>query len=99
MLSAFKGFLVASGDKQQTFTAEVSMFAADGRWIQVIISFSLSNSLQGACYILVLMLNVTHQRETEKQLSLVIKGASLGFRDWNLTTSELTVNDRWMEML
>lgn len=99
IFSALKAFLVASNDKQQTFTAEVAMFAADGHRIQVIISFPLSNNLQSACHIPVSMLDVTHQRETERQLSLVIKGASLGFWDWNLTTSELTVNDRWMEML
>jgi diguanylate cyclase (GGDEF)-like protein/PAS domain S-box-containing protein len=44
-------------------------------------------------------MDVSLQRETERQLSLVIKGASLGFWDWNLTSDELTVNDRWLEML
>ncbi|MBT3057637.1 MAG: EAL domain-containing protein [Candidatus Thiodiazotropha sp. (ex Lucina pensylvanica)] len=99
IFKALKQWLIASSEKQQTFTAEISMLAADGRQIQLIVAFPLTTNLDSARHIPVSILDVTLQRETERQLSLVIKGASLGFWDWNLTTNELTVNDRWMEML
>ncbi|MEW8429587.1 MAG: hypothetical protein G8D61_07720, partial [gamma proteobacterium symbiont of Ctena orbiculata] len=95
IFKALKQWLIASSEKQQTFTAEISMLAADGRQIQLIVAFPLTTNLDSARHIPVSILDVTLQRETERQLSLVIKGASLGFWDWNLTTNELTVNDRW----
>jgi diguanylate cyclase (GGDEF)-like protein/PAS domain S-box-containing protein len=99
IFKAFKKWLIASSEMQQTYTAEISMLAADGRRIQVIVSFPLASSVDEARHIPVSILDVTLQREAERQLSLVIKGASLGFWDWNLVTNEMTVNDRWMEML
>ncbi|MCU7921894.1 MAG: EAL domain-containing protein, partial [Candidatus Thiodiazotropha sp. (ex Dulcina madagascariensis)] len=97
--TAFKEFLVAVNDQQATFACEVPLLTADGRTILAIVSFPLSETMDAASHIPVSMLDVTHLRETERQLSLVIKGASLGFWDWNLATDELIVNDRWMEML
>ncbi len=40
-----------------------------------------------------------HIRETEERLELAISGAQLGLWDWRIDTGELTVNDRWAEML
>ncbi len=99
IFTAFKKWLIASSERQQTYTAEISMLAADGRRIQLIVAFPLTSNLDEARHIPVSILDVTQQREAERQLSLVIKGASLGFWDWNLVTNEMTVNDRWMEML
>lgn len=99
VLTALKEFLIASSEKQTSFTAEISMLAADGRRIQLIVAFPLSTTVDGARHIPVSIMDVSLQRETEKQLSLVIKGASLGFWDWNLITNEMTVNNRWLEML
>ena len=39
------------------------------------------------------------RRESELQLRLVIRGGDLGFWDWNATTGQLAVNDRWLAML
>jgi diguanylate cyclase (GGDEF)-like protein/PAS domain S-box-containing protein len=99
IFTALKEWFIASSNKLRKFTAEISMLAADGRRIQVIVSFPLSANVEEARHIPVSILDVTLQRETEKQLSLVIKGASLGFWDWNLTTNEMSVNNRWMDML
>ncbi|MES9994083.1 MAG: EAL domain-containing protein [Candidatus Thiodiazotropha sp.] len=99
IFKAIKEWIIASSEHQQTFTTEISMLTADGRQIQLIVAFPLSTNLDSARHIPVSILDVTLQRETERQLSLVIKGASLGFWDWNLTTNELTVNDRWLEIL
>jgi diguanylate cyclase (GGDEF)-like protein/PAS domain S-box-containing protein len=97
--TALKEWFIASSNKQRKFAAEISMLAANGRRIQVIVSFPLSANMEEARHIPVSIFDVTLQRETERQLSLVIKGASLGFWDWNLTTNELSVNNRWMDML
>lgn len=37
--------------------------------------------------------------ESEERLQLTLQGANLGTWDWNLATKELTINDRWAEML
>ncbi|MEW8029313.1 MAG: EAL domain-containing protein [Candidatus Thiodiazotropha sp.] len=99
VIVALKEFLIASSAKKRVFTAEISMLAADGRPIQLFVSFPLSSTVDGARHIPVSIMDISLQRETERQLSLVIKGASLGFWDWNLVTNELTVNNRWMDML
>ncbi|MEW7986097.1 MAG: EAL domain-containing protein [Candidatus Thiodiazotropha sp.] len=99
VFTAFKEFLIASSEKKRVFTAEISMLAADGRPIQLLISFPLSHTIDEARRIPVSIMDISLQRDTERQLSLVIKGATLGFWDWNLTTNELTVNSRWMDML
>ncbi|MES9972299.1 MAG: EAL domain-containing protein [Candidatus Thiodiazotropha sp.] len=99
VLTALKEFLIASSEKKTTFTAEISMLAADGRRVQLIVAFPLSNTVDGARHIPVSIMDVSLQRETERQLSLVIQGASLGFWDWNLINNEMTVNNRWLEML
>lgn len=39
------------------------------------------------------------RRESELQLSLVIRGGDLGFWDWDTVTGALEVNDRWLSML
>ncbi|MEW8505737.1 MAG: EAL domain-containing protein [Candidatus Thiodiazotropha sp.] len=99
IFKALKEWLIASSEKQRTFSTEISMLAADGRQIQLIVAFPLIDNLHSAHHIPVSILDVTLQREMERQLSLVIKGASLGFWDWNLTTNEMKVNDRWIEIL
>lgn len=38
-------------------------------------------------------------RQNEEQLRLVLEGAELGFWDWNVTTGEVTRNERWAKML
>jgi diguanylate cyclase (GGDEF)-like protein/PAS domain S-box-containing protein len=96
---ALKEWFIASCQKQRKFSAEISMLAADRRRIQVIVSFPLSANAQEARHIPVSIQDVTLQRETERQLSLVIKSASLGFWDWNLATNDLNVNNRWLDML
>ncbi|MCU7811601.1 MAG: PAS domain-containing protein, partial [Candidatus Thiodiazotropha sp. (ex Notomyrtea botanica)] len=95
----FQKTMVAASKKQRVFTGEMDLLTFDRQPIQVIISFPISYSLEASYRVPVSMLDVTHQRQTEKQLSQVIQGASLGFWDWNLITDELTVNDRWIEML
>lgn len=37
--------------------------------------------------------------EAHERLDLVIKGMNVGFWDWRVNTGELTINDRWAEML
>jgi diguanylate cyclase (GGDEF)-like protein/PAS domain S-box-containing protein len=96
---AIKEFLIACSEKRERFSAEISMLAADGRPIQVIVAFPLSATLEGARHIPVSIIDISQQRDTERQLSLVIKGASLGFWDWNLITDEFTVNNKWLDML
>jgi diguanylate cyclase (GGDEF)-like protein/PAS domain S-box-containing protein len=97
--TAFKEFLISSSERQKIFSCETPMLTAKGQLIQVMISFPLADSIEETQHIPVTVVDVTHLRETEKQLSLVVKGASLGFWDWNLLTDELTVNQRWMDML
>jgi diguanylate cyclase (GGDEF)-like protein/PAS domain S-box-containing protein len=96
---AIRDFLIASSDKRSSFSAEISMIAADERAIRVIIAFPLSSSLKEARHIPISIMDISQQRDTERQLSLVIKGASLGFWDWNLITDAFTVNNRWLDML
>jgi len=50
--------------------------------------------------------DVTARRMIEKanqeftmQLRLAIRGADIGFWDWNIASNGLTVNDRWLQML
>jgi diguanylate cyclase (GGDEF)-like protein/PAS domain S-box-containing protein len=45
------------------------------------------------------LLDITQQQQTEKQLSQVIRGASLGFWDWEIGSGRHYVNDRWLELL
>jgi diguanylate cyclase (GGDEF)-like protein/PAS domain S-box-containing protein len=97
--TSFKEFLISSSERQKIFSCETPMLTTKGQRIQVMISFPLADSIEETQHIPVTMVDVTHLRETEKQLSLVVKGASLGFWDWNLLTDELTVNQRWMDML
>ncbi|MCU7851498.1 MAG: EAL domain-containing protein [Candidatus Thiodiazotropha sp. (ex Monitilora ramsayi)] len=97
--SVFQQTLVAASKKQRVFTGELDLLTFDRQPIRVIIFFPISYRLEESCRVPVSMLDVTHQRQTEKRLSQVIQGASLGFWDWNLITDELTVNDRWTEML
>ncbi|MCG8074233.1 MAG: EAL domain-containing protein [Candidatus Thiodiazotropha taylori] len=99
VFTAFKAFLIASSEKQTVFTCEVPLLTAKGQLIQVMISFPLSDSVEEVQHMPVTLVDVSHLRETEKQLSLVVKGASLGFWDWNLVTDQLTVNQRWLDQL
>jgi diguanylate cyclase (GGDEF)-like protein/PAS domain S-box-containing protein len=96
---AIRDFLIASSEKRESFSTEISMIAADGRAIRVIVAFPLSSTLEEARHIPVSIMDISQQRDTERQLSLVIKGASLGFWDWNLITDAFTVNNRWLDML
>ncbi|MCU7844096.1 MAG: EAL domain-containing protein [Candidatus Thiodiazotropha sp. (ex Monitilora ramsayi)] len=96
---ALQKTLVAASQKKRVFTGEMDLLAFNRKPIRVIISFPISYSLEESQRVPVSMLDVTHQRQTEKQLSQVIKGASLGFWDWNLVTDEHIVNDRWIGML
>ncbi|MEJ2608699.1 MAG: EAL domain-containing protein [Candidatus Thiodiazotropha sp.] len=97
--SAFEEFLIAASEKRSIFFCEVPLLTADKQMIQVMLSFPLSDRVEETRHIPVTLVDVTHLRETEKQLSLVVKGASLGFWDWNLLTDELKVNHRLMETL
>ncbi len=99
VFTAFKEFLIASSEREALFSCEVPLLTSKGHLIQVMISFPLSDSLKEIEHIPVTLVDVSHLRETEKQLSLVVKGAALGFWDWNLLTDELTVNQKWMETL
>jgi len=38
-------------------------------------------------------------RASEQRLRLALRGGDLGLWDWNVTTSELVINERWMTML
>jgi PAS domain S-box-containing protein len=38
-------------------------------------------------------------RESQERLELALKGADLGMYDWNVQTGEVTINDRYAEML
>ncbi|MCG7989703.1 MAG: EAL domain-containing protein, partial [Candidatus Thiodiazotropha lotti] len=99
VFTAFKEFLIASSEKQTVFTCEVPLLTAKGQLIQVMISFPLSDTAEEVQHMPVTLVDVSHLRETEKQLSLVVKGASLGFWDWNLITDQFTVNQRWLDQL
>lgn len=97
--AAFKEFLISSSERQKLFSCEAPFLTATGQLIQVMITFPLSSSIKETQHIPVTLVDVSHLRETEKQLSLVVKGASLGFWDWNLLTNEMTVNQKWRELL
>ncbi|MES9834455.1 MAG: EAL domain-containing protein [Candidatus Thiodiazotropha sp. DIVDIV] len=99
VFTAFKEFLISSSERESLFSCEVPLMTAKGYLIQVMISFPLSDSLKEVQHIPVTLVDVSHLRETEKQLSLVVKGAALGFWDWNLVTNEFTVNKKWMDTL
>ncbi|MEJ2619287.1 MAG: diguanylate cyclase [Candidatus Thiodiazotropha sp.] len=99
VFTAFKEFLIASSEKQTLFKCEVPMLMANRQLMQVMITFPLSDSIKQIQHIPVTLVDVTHLRETEKQLSLVVKGASLGFWDWDLITDHFTVNQRWLDLL
>jgi diguanylate cyclase (GGDEF)-like protein/PAS domain S-box-containing protein len=90
---------IASSQRKRVFTGEFDLITFKRQPIRVIVSFPLSYTLEEARRVPVSMVNVTHQRQTERQLSQVIKGASLGFWDWNLVSNEYTVNEQWIEML
>lgn len=94
-----KRTLVAASRGERVFTDEMDLLSVDRRAVRVIISFPITQKIEESHRVPVFMLDVTHQRQTEKQLSQVIQGASLGFWDWNLATDEYIVNDRWIEML
>jgi diguanylate cyclase (GGDEF)-like protein/PAS domain S-box-containing protein len=96
---AFKEFLIAASENKSLFFCEIPLLTADEHMIRVLLNFPISNNAVDLQHIPITMLDVSHLRETEKQLSLVVKGASLGFWDWNLLTDELQVNERWMEIL
>ncbi|WP_375577673.1 PAS domain-containing sensor histidine kinase [Marivirga tractuosa] len=38
-------------------------------------------------------------KESEERLQFVLKGSELGYWDWEADSGEMTVNDRWYEML
>jgi diguanylate cyclase (GGDEF)-like protein/PAS domain S-box-containing protein len=46
-----------------------------------------------------IILDVSQRKEIENRLDLVIKGASLGYWDWDYVTGKHLVNDRWLEIL
>ncbi|MES2625295.1 MAG: PAS domain S-box protein [Pseudomonadota bacterium] len=45
------------------------------------------------------VLDISEQQTTLLQLNSVIKGAALGYWDWNYQTSEFAVNDRFFEII
>ena len=45
------------------------------------------------------VLDISEQQTTLHQLSSVIKGAALGYWDWNYQTGEFVVNDRFLEII
>lgn len=91
--------VVAAYKRQRVFTGEMDLICPDHRTLRVLLSFPISRNLEEARLMRISMLDMTHQRQTERQLSQVIQGASLGFWDWNLENDEYLVNDRWIEML
>ncbi|MET0029178.1 MAG: EAL domain-containing protein [Candidatus Thiodiazotropha sp.] len=96
---AFLEFLIAASENNADFFCEVPLLTSKRNLIQVLLNFPLSHLEEANRHTPITMLDVTLQRETKKQLSLVVKGASLGFWDWNLVTDELRVNQRWMDIL
>ena len=46
-----------------------------------------------------IILDVTQHKEIESRLNLVIKGADLGYWDWDYVTGKHLVNERWLEIL
>lgn len=39
------------------------------------------------------------QRESKERTQLALEGTDLGLWDWNITTGQVTINERWAEML
>ncbi len=99
VLAAFQEYLIAVSENRPDFYCEVPLLTSKRNQIQVLLNFPLSRREEANRHTPVTMLDVSRQRETEKQLSLVIKGADLGFWDWNLVTDELRVNQRWLDTL
>lgn len=63
---------------------------SEGEAIQTIVSFEDITNRRNAEITL---------KESEQQLRLAIRSGDLGLWDWNAATGELSVNDRWLEML
>jgi diguanylate cyclase (GGDEF)-like protein/PAS domain S-box-containing protein len=95
----FRQALLEVSQGKSIFTGEMDLLTRDHQPIRVLLSFPISRTLEEARRVPVSMLDITHLRQTERQLSQVIQGASLGFWDWDLINDRLIVNDRWMEML
>ncbi|MDT8856200.1 PAS domain S-box protein [Paracoccaceae bacterium Fryx2] len=66
---------------------------ADGRLIWVIERSTPSGGRVG------LRVDMTARRDNERRLANVIEGAQVGTWEWDLTTDENSVNDRWATML
>ncbi|MGZ4999350.1 MAG: PAS domain-containing protein [Methylomonas sp.] len=68
----------------------------DRRWQQI----SLNKLGSGKVVQLVQLHNdISHRKQAEEQLALVIEGADLGFWDWDYLTGKHIVNQRWLDML
>jgi diguanylate cyclase (GGDEF)-like protein/PAS domain S-box-containing protein len=96
---SFAKALRAIAQGQAHFRDESEFRTLNGKTIRGLISFSSPRNLAEASHLSVSILDITHQRQTEKQLNQVIEGASLGFWDWEMQTGKHYVNDRWLSML
>ncbi|MEN8167013.1 MAG: EAL domain-containing protein [Pseudomonadota bacterium] len=96
---SFAKALRAIAQGQTHFSEESEFRTLNGKTILGLISFPPPRNLTEARHVPVSVLDITHQRQTEKQLTQVIEGASLGFWDWEIQTGKHYVNDRWLSML
>ena len=98
-IDSFKKWLCAVQTRESRFSDETEFLTCNGKTIRTLITFPMPGDEMEASQVPVSLLDITQQQQTEKQLSQVIQGASLGFWDWELESGRHYVNDRWLAML
>ena len=72
---------------------DIEQLHADGQWYRVIERRMADGSSVG------MRIDITQLKRAEERLTHIIQGAEAGTWEWNVTTGENLVNDRWAEML
>ncbi len=92
------------GDER--FQAETTYKTADGRIVEVLLALPLPKSEVAARHVPVSFLDVTGQRQMEREaarerlrLQEVLWGTNVGTWEWNIQTGETRFNERWAEII
>jgi len=84
---------------------ETTLLRKNGTGLPVELTINIA-SLQDDDYAVIVARDITERlhtrralRESEQKLEWAIEGANLGLWDWDILSNEITVNDRWAELL
>ena len=98
-LDTFRKWSYAVHTQVSRFSDETEFLTCNGKTIRTLISLPMPENLMEATRVPMSLLDITQQKQTEKQLSQVIQGAALGFWDWEIESGRHYVNDRWLQIL